>query len=262
MCGWDLSYNECKKSREVDKMENVLDVLAYPKDKVALDQAIQTITHQPATYAPQLVDLFAEAQKDGAAFDEPRVDLMVAAYVLAQLRVKEAFPVLLDLLSLPDVDQSVFFKELLAEEMQRILASIYDEAHQDQLVALILNLKADIYAVLAAINTLIIRYISQQFDRTELVTLVDHIIRTHPSPDLVILTSLVATDAGLVEVFPSIELAIDSGRADLEVFSEEELRRGMSRSHKTNCSKLKAHRLYQLIEDASTDLLRYDRFSR
>lgn len=243
-------------------MEKVLNVLRSPKNKLALDQAIQTMTHQPETYVPQLIALFEEVQKDGAAFDEQRVDLMVAAYILAQLRVKAAFPVLLELLNLPDVNQSVFFKELLAEEMQRVLASIYDEAHQDQLVALILNLKADIYAVLAAVNTLIIRYISNDFDRTELVTLVDYIIRTHPSPDLVVLTSLVATDAGLVEVFPSIELAIESGRADLEVFSEEELRRMMSRSTEDSCSKLKEHRLYQLIEDASTDLLRYDRFSR
>ena len=58
---------------------------------------------------------------------------------------------MLALLSLPEVDQAVFFKELLSEEMQRILASVYDEAHEDQLLALVINLQADIYAVLAGL---------------------------------------------------------------------------------------------------------------
>lgn len=239
-------------------MENVLEVIRYPKDKAALDEAIEIIKNQPDEYIPKLIALFEEALVEGAAFVEKRFDLLLAAYLLAELRVKEAFPVLLALLSLPEVDQAVFFKELLAEEMQRILASVYDEAHEDQLLALLLNLQADIYVVLAAINTLVMRYMMDEFSRTELVTLVDHIIRTHPSPSLVALTSLAAMDAGLFEVFLSVEQAIENGQADLEFFPEEELREVMAWTSKESILELAETRFFQLVDDATADLNRYE----
>lgn len=97
--------------------------------------------------------------------DRPtRIDFIYAYYLLAQFQMKELFPIMVDLLSMPsDVCENIF-GDAITEDIGRILASVYN-GNIDLLLRLIENPEANMYARGQALIALVVLVFNGQLSR-------------------------------------------------------------------------------------------------
>lgn len=127
-----------------------------------MKELIQSIKHNDGTFPrkellqiierkeeaiPLLLQILKDVRDDYTIITEDmrRIDFTYAYYLLAQFRVQEAFPLLIELLSLPGYIADELFGDSIAEDMGRILASTYN-GDLPLLYSLIENEEADEYA--------------------------------------------------------------------------------------------------------------------
>jgi len=110
-------------------MKNVIDaiqIIEFNNGKFPKSE-IQQIIERKEEATPFLLKIMEEVRSNPQKYmDDPNnISPIYAVYLLAQFRVIELYPILIDILSLPDETPSEIFGDCITEDMCRILASVY-----------------------------------------------------------------------------------------------------------------------------------------
>ncbi|MHA7583353.1 DUF1186 domain-containing protein [Paenibacillus vandeheii] len=157
-------------------MEEILRSIRYNHGAFPRNE-IQQIIDRKEEAIPYLLQIM-HSLKDNyvKAVDRPsRMDFVYAYYLLAQFRVKEFFPIMIDILSMPDEACEHIFGDNITEGIGRVLASIYD-GNANLLYGLIENTKANEYARGQAMNALVVLVLHGGLPREEVMSYFKHLI--------------------------------------------------------------------------------------
>lgn len=109
-------------------LDTIIAELKYFETGVFPRQALKEAIARPDEITPVLLDTLENATNDiSLILDDPSYNLHTYAFfLLAQFRETKAYPLILKLFSLPDVDPYDFAGDLITEDLGRVLASVYD----------------------------------------------------------------------------------------------------------------------------------------
>jgi hypothetical protein len=127
---------------------------------------------------PYLLQIMNELKEDyRKVIDRPsRIDFIYSYYLLAQFQVKELFPIMVDLLSMPsDICENIF-GDAITEDMGRILASVYN-GEIELLFSLIENTEANEYARGQALISLVVLVFNGQLSREFVIDYFKQLLR-------------------------------------------------------------------------------------
>jgi len=141
-----------------------------------------------------------------------------AMYLLAEFREKRAFPLLINLLRLPEDNIDFILGDCLTDSFSRLLLSTFDDENTQMLLDIIENQELYKWARLAALSTyeLLINegFISNEESISYLRSLIHDKL---PSDDsYVVFTGIVGCviDAGLIDMIPDVRFLYDNDRVD------------------------------------------------
>jgi len=176
-----------------------------------------------------------------------------AVYLLAQFRAKEAYPIVLELFSLPNGLADRLFGDAVTDVAGRIMASICgdDVAPLKQLAE---NEEADEYVRVEALTALAILTLNGEFERTELMAYYKELIPT--IDNMTILTFLInlCTDIYPGEVYDEIKAAYENGEVDYLMIGMESVDRAMSEGKALVLTRAEKDRRFQKIDDTIGEL--------
>lgn len=137
-------------------MEQLLQTIRYNEGKFPRDE-LQRIIEQKEEAIPYLLQIMNDLKEDYTkVIDRPnRMDFIYAYYLLAQFQVKELFPIMIDILSLPNDISDQIFGDDIADNIGRILATVYN-GEIDMLMRLIESTEANEYARGQALKALVV----------------------------------------------------------------------------------------------------------
>jgi len=141
-----------------------------------------------------------------------------AMYLLAEFRVKEAFPHLIQYLEF-DYDFSRYLLgDAITEGFGSILASVATAEDISRLKDIIKNTKLDTFNRNAALAALQVLYAEDTFDRDSYITDLRHLLETcHDDPTLLAFIIVDCEDAGFREMLPIIERLFKAKLVDEQV---------------------------------------------
>lgn len=146
-------------------MEQLLQTIRYNDGKFPRDE-LQRIIEQKEEAIPYLLQIMNDLKEDYTkVIDRPnRMDFIYAYYLLAQFQVKELFPIMIDILSLPNDISDQIFGDDIADNIGRILATVYN-GEIDMLMRLIESTEANEYARGQALKALVVLVFNGQLSR-------------------------------------------------------------------------------------------------
>lgn len=173
--------NQVDDNTNDDNFNEFLDAFLY-NHGVFPDEPLRGTIERIEQYKP-LLFLILKGAKD--AYDDDSRELVghyYALYILAQVREKHCFPLVCELLALPDNDPLIIFSEVAFEHMPAILASVYD-GNSGLMYQLITDPEACIFSKIACISAFELLYRAKKIDRKELVRIFCALFDELQSPD-------------------------------------------------------------------------------
>lgn len=137
-------------------MEQLLQTIRYNDGKFLRDE-LQRIIEQKEEAIPYLLQIMNDLKEDYTKVIDRsnRIDFIYAYYLLAQFQVKELFPIIIDILSMPSEISDEIFGDDITENIGRILATVYN-GEINSLMRLIENTEANEYARGQALKALVV----------------------------------------------------------------------------------------------------------
>ncbi|WP_165820772.1 DUF1186 domain-containing protein [Pueribacillus theae] len=150
-------------------MEDLLGSIRYNDGKFPRKQLQQIIEGRDEAI-PLLLEIVEEVKANPEEFvnSSSRIDHIYALYLLAQFRVKQLYPLFIEILRLPGETLHYILSDTLTEAAHRILASTYN-GNIDLLKGLIENDEIDEYARGAALRSLAALVLNNQLQRDEII---------------------------------------------------------------------------------------------
>jgi hypothetical protein len=146
-------------------MEQLLQTIRYNDGKFPRNE-LQQIIERKEEAIPYLLQIMKELKEDyKKIIDRPsRMNFIYSYYLLAQFQVKELFPIMIDILSMPNDISDNIFGDAITEDIGRILASVYN-GEIDLILKLIENTQANEYARGQALIALVVLVFNGQLPR-------------------------------------------------------------------------------------------------
>ncbi|WCK55179.1 DUF1186 domain-containing protein [Aneurinibacillus sp. Ricciae_BoGa-3] len=151
-------------------MKHLIESIEYNNGKFPRNE-LQQIIERKDEAIPYLIQIVEEVRANPATFieDQNLINHIYAVYLLAQFRVKELYPLLIDILSLPDEIPDEIFGDTITEGMARILASVC-EGEILPIQRLIENTQVDEYVRGQGLLCLVILALNEQLERGEVMS--------------------------------------------------------------------------------------------
>ena len=248
----DADFNETEYS-----VEELLDQISYntgcfPKE------SIEEIICKKEETIPFLLDILRKTRDNPEKYrDEYGYFAHIyAAYLLAQFRVKEAYPILIDILGLPDDLPYDLFGDSILEAGSRILASVF-ESDASLIKVLAENEEADEYMRSQAIEALAILALYNVLERDEVIVYYKKLINEPAIMNKpLLLASLVNSccDIHPEELYDDIKNCYEEALVDESVVGMESVDDAMrlGKDYVLEDSRNDTH--LQFIEDTITEL--------
>lgn len=150
-------------------MNELLERIKYNNGKFPEKELKEIIEHKEE-FIPELLQVLKDSKENYKEIEEDHDYYLhiYACFLLAQFREKIAFPLIIDLFSLPDGIPYNMFGEVITEELDKILASVYD-GNIDPIKELIENKSIDEYVRIAGISTFLVLFREGLISREEIV---------------------------------------------------------------------------------------------
>lgn len=146
-------------------MKTLIESIRYHDGKLPRNELQQMIDRREEAI-PYLLEIMNELKQDYESFYYNRFDHMYAIFLLAQFRVKELYPLLIDILSLTGDEADDIFGDTITEDLGRILASVYD-GDPEPLMRLIENPDVNEYVrgqgLVAVVSLVLNKQITREF---------------------------------------------------------------------------------------------------
>ncbi len=214
--GRELVLDNAAASEETEhSLEELLDQIAYNTGSFP-EKVLQEVIYRREEAIPLLLNILSKVRDNPEMYRDENDYFahIYAAYLLAQFRVKEVYPILVDILSLPgDLPYSLFGDSIL-EAGSRMLASVCG-SDTSLIKALTENEKADEYMRSQAIEALAILALQGVLEREEVLAYYRKLIQeTSTRNNPMLLASLVHA---LCDIYP------EEMYADIKKCYEEDL---------------------------------------
>lgn len=219
---------------------------------------LEEIIKQKDEAIPYLLDIIKQVRDNPEKYknDSNYFAHIYAVYLLAQFRIKEMFPLFLDILKLPGEIPYDLFGDVICEAAGRILASVcYEDI--EPMKDLIVDEKADEYVRGQALRALAILVLNGSLERNEVINYYRELLKgglrdQHPY----VLAELVCYSDDLYpeEIYDDIKSAFDNNLIDKSMIGIESVIRTLenSKDEVIEHSKNDAH--MKLVDDTIKEL--------
>ena len=177
-----------------------------------------------------------------------------AVFLLAQFRAKEAYPIVLELFSLPNGLADKLFGDAVTDYAGRIMASICgdDVAPLKQLAE---NEDADKYVRVEALIALAILTLHGELERKELMAYYKELLPTIDNMTIVTLLINLCTDIYPGEVYDEIKAAYENDKVDYFMIGMESVDHSMWEGEVSVLARAKRNIHLQKIDDTIDELM-------
>ena len=196
-------------------MAELIDRIKCDPDRIFPEEELAEIIARKEEAIPLLM-AFLEEVRDNAEQFSNNFDYLghiYAVLLLAQFRVKEAYPIVLELFSLPNGLTDKLFGDAMTDYAGRIMASICgnDVASIKQLVE---DEEVDKYIKVEALTALAILTLNGELERQELMAYYKELLPTIDNPTILTLLINLCTDIYPGEVYDEIKEAYKNDKVD------------------------------------------------
>ncbi|SEL62724.1 DUF1186 domain-containing protein [Paenibacillus sp. OK003] len=238
-------------------MEEILRRIRYNHGKFPSSE-IQQMIDKKEEAIPYLLQIMHNLRDNYVkVVDRPtRIDFVYAYYLLAQFRVKDFFPIMIDILSMPDEACEHIFGDNITEGIGRVLASIYD-GDVNLLYGLIENTKANEYARGQAMNALVVLVLHGRLPREEVMSYFKHLItERHVALSEYLYSEIVCCCDDLYpeEVYCDIERLYEEQVVDETVIGLADVRRTLKKTKESVLKLKQQEHLFQYITNTIKEL--------
>lgn len=204
-----------KNVDEIHSMDDIVDDLRYVTVGFP-EAAIESALHRQVEITPILLNFLHEAINNYKSMEDLYFGHLHALYLLAKFREKEAYPLAINIMSLPDDWPDTILGDTITEDLHNIVGSLYS-GDLTSIHKVIENPDLNTWSRNAALKTLLVLVKEKILERSEVVlyfkTLFDH-----PSfkDDYMATTNLINASCDLYpdELQDQIQLAFDRGMVD------------------------------------------------
>ena len=244
-------------------VEELLDQIAYITDSFP-KEALEAIISKREQAIPFLLDILRNTRDNPVKYrdEESYFAHIYAAYLLAQFRVKEAYAILIDILSFPDDLPDELFGDALLDDGSRMLASV---CGSDTILIKTLaeNEKADEYMRSRAIDALVILALHNVLERDEVIAYYKKLIK---EPGIVnnsqLLSFLVCACIDLYpeELYEDIKKCYEEDLVDESIVGMESVDDAMRQEKDHVLEEYRNNKHLQFIDDTVAELERWGCF--
>jgi hypothetical protein len=244
----------------VDKAEvplsikEIIDDLSYFDNSYPLN-AMKEAVRQKEKIILEFLKCLQDVLVNYDSIDDAYCLHLPATYLLAEFRVKEAFPLLIAIFSLPDYILDFLYDYTLTEDIHNVIASTYDGNFQ-LLASLIENKTANEFFRASAIEALQTLYQEGVLSRNEIVNYVGSLFdsRLDKSEQNYVWAGLVhlCMDLELKEFFYHCQSAYDAELVDNRIFNREDIENGILHGIRLIDNAPRCHYITNVVEDMST----------
>jgi tetratricopeptide (TPR) repeat protein len=236
-------------------VEQILDELKYIGDTFP-EEAVRQAVAQREAITPALLDALREPEHVlELILDNPDYGLpFFAMYLLAQFREERAYPLIVDLYSLPGEDVSEMSGDIVTEDLPRILASV--SGGDTRLIKrLAEDTKVNEWVRGAALNALVAMVIVGQISREEAGDYFASLFRgklPRKKKDVVVWGDLVygSFTLRLEELLDNIRQAYRDGLVDPMLIELEDIEDEIGQDPEDALNEYRSRVHYQLVDDA------------
>lgn len=256
--GRELVLDDAAASEEAEyRVEELLDQIAYNTGRFP-EEAIAEVIYRREEAIPFLLDILRKVRDNPEKYrDEAGYFAHIyAAYLLAQFHVKEAYPILTDVLSLPDDLPYDLFGDSVLEAGSRMLASLCG-TDTSLIKALAENEKADEYMRGQAIEALAILALQGVLERDEVIDYYRDLIRKasiRNKPQLLAFLVHACCDIYPEEMYKDIKKCYEEDLVDESVINMEDVDDVMKWGKDYVLEESKNDTHLQFIEDTIAEL--------
>jgi len=151
-----------------------------------------------------------------------------AMFLLAEFRVREAFPYLIQYLEFDSELVEYWLSDSLTESFGSILASVATVDDIPRIKTVVENEKLYLYQRIAALDALQVLYTEDVYSSHDYFAYLRHLLETcHAEPTLLAEAIINCEEAGMHEVLPKVEALYKEGLVDEQFTTLPEVRRGL-----------------------------------
>ncbi len=232
----------------------IIDRIKYDPKRVFPEEELEEIIANQEEAIPFLLDVLKDVREDKEKYitNLDYFGHIYAVYLLAQFRVKEAYPIVLELFSLPNEQPDQLFGDMM-DSSGRILASICggDVAPIKQMIG---NEEIDEYTRAQAITALAVLALNGEFEREELMAYYKELLRTNDNMTILTLLINLCTDIYPGEVYEEIKEAYENDKVDYLMIGMESVDRAISEGKSSVLARAKRNSHLQKIDDTIGEL--------
>ncbi|WP_199619777.1 DUF1186 domain-containing protein [Paenibacillus alkalitolerans] len=207
---------------------------------------------------PLLLQIMDELQDSPEKFIEEssRIDHLYAMYLLAQFRVKELFPRLIRIMSLPGDILHNIMEDTVTEGSGRMLASVFD-GDVRPIRQLIRNPEIDEFVRGQGFHCLVTLVLNGVLDRDEVLSYFRSLFNEQLEDSSGIVKAHLAASCNDLypeELFDEIVCMYDNGDVDEMMITLDDIEETLESSKETVLERNKQSKQFHLIEDAISEM--------
>ncbi|RYL87078.1 DUF1186 domain-containing protein [Sporolactobacillus sp. THM19-2] len=236
-------------------MKQIIESIKYYNGTFPKDQLKQIIERKDEAI-PFLIEIVEEVVKHPDEYEEKRIDLIYALYLLSQFRVKELFPLLVKILHLPDDKLDLILGDVLTEGTSRMLASVYNGDIQ-MLQQLIENKELDEFARGQGLSALVILALNGQIERERIVKYLESLLTEKLSDEHYYFNAHIincCTDLYPQETYDSIKRVYAKGSVDTMVIGLKDVESVLQSTKEETLNQSRNNPYFQFIEDSIAEM--------
>lgn len=242
------------------QMESLLEKIRYNTGHFPKNELEEIIENKEA-YIPELLRIVQDVRDNYKGYIDRQDDLshIYAFFLLAQFRVKELFPIFIDILKIPDGDDlDLLLGDFLTEGGGRVLATL-SENEEDiiQLKELIENEEIDEFVQGQSLRALVGLVSTNKLQRDEVLGYFEQLLKRkmdNPETKTPIITNIICYSNDLYpdQLYDLIKKAFDANLVDNWMINLNDIERTLARNKEEVLAD--SYRENRLIEDTIDEL--------
>lgn len=216
-------------------MENILEKISY-LDGWFPRKELQEIIDRKEDFIPDLLHIMDDVRKNPVIEEDDYFGHIYASFLLAQFRVKEFFPILIDILKVPGDQLHDLYGDFLTECAGRVLATLFEQdTDTEKIKELIEDPNANEYARGQGLRALVMLTLHEKLDRDEVLAYFEGLLEKQleaPDSSMVFITEIInwANDLYPDQLYDLIEKVYEADLVDDFMINLTDVQRTLSRN--------------------------------
>lgn len=218
---------------------------------------IETLIRNSEYMIPRLLSLMEDVRDNYQTYiDEISMLPIYSSFLLAQLRVKEFFPIFMDIAKLPGEITFDLYGDAVTEDFHRIMASVYD-GRMDHIYSIIEDPKVNSFVREKGIGALVILVLEDELERDDVIEyLKRYLVERGEEDDPEVISAVVV---GLRDLYPEesmeeIKWAFENDLVSSFMMSFDRVQAQLRKEKLEALEEIKSRKHYQLMGSAIKEM--------